>query len=64
MMDVKDFYGLAGNPIKYFVRVSNKRNDMNAGSPFDFLGACRPIAEAPHDDSKPSFERIQYGWIL
>src|ERR1700736_1319428 len=56
--------GFVGHPIKYFVRETNERDDLNARPLLDLLSTLRPSADTPHDDGKPILKRNRYGRIL
>ncbi len=51
-MDVKNHYGRGRNSIENFIRISNERDDPNAGATIDLLGAPQPPADALYYGAK------------
>jgi hypothetical protein len=58
VVNVEDFYGVARDPIKDLIRISDQRCDANPGPLDDFLCALWPSGDPRNDRMKSILERL------
>ena len=60
MPDVKNSDAILQHTVKKLVRISNKRNDVDAGSIGDRLGRPRMLGNVPYNNANSGFNRGAY----